>query len=87
MSLRFNIVVAIVALILGLGLAGTLHARLTLSSISEDELEKRGVALASDLESHANELLLTNDMFSVYSRMSNLLMSNNDVRYIVVFGS
>lgn len=86
MSLRFKIVVAIVALILGLGLGGTLYARVALSSISEDQLEKRGVALASDLESHASELLLTNDIFGLYGRMSNLLMSNNDVRYIVVFG-
>lgn len=86
MSLRFKIVVAVVVLILGLGLAGTLHARVTLSGISENELEKRSVAIASDMESHASELLLTNDIYGLYQRMSNVLMSNDDVRYIVVFG-
>ena len=40
MSLRFKIVLAIAGLVLILGLGGTLHARFTLSEISEDHLEK-----------------------------------------------
>jgi len=87
MSLRFKIVVAIAALVLILGLGGTLHARFTLSDISEDQLEKRGLAIASDLESHAGEMLLTNDIFGLYQRMSAILASNEDVRYILVLGS
>ena len=85
MSLRFKIVVAIAGLILLLGLGGTLHARLTLSGISEDELERRTLTISRDLESHAGELLLTNDTYGLYSRINSLALSNDDIRYIVVF--
>jgi signal transduction histidine kinase len=85
-SLRLKIVAAIAGLILVLGLAGTLHARLTLSGISEDSLEKRGSAIASDLESHARELLLTNDIYGLYRRINSVVSSNDDVRYVVIFG-
>lgn len=76
----------IAALVLVLGLGGTLHARCTLADISQEELEKRGVALASDITAEATELLLTNDIFSLYERLSRLVASNSDVRYIVVLG-
>ncbi len=86
MSLRLKIVAAIASLILVLGLAGTVHARLTLSGISEDSLKKRGKAIASDLESHARELLLTNDIYSLYQRISSVVSSDDDVRYVAIFG-
>ena len=86
MSLRVQIVLAIVGLILVLGLAGTFHARLTLSGISEDLLEKRGNAIASDLEVHAGELLLTNDVFGLYQRMNSIMNSEGDMRYVAILG-
>lgn len=85
MGLRYRIVVAMAGLILLLGLGGTLHARLTLSGISQDELQRRILTIASDLEGHAGELLLTNDAFGLYNRINNTLVNNNDVRYVVVF--
>ncbi len=87
MSLRLQIVLAITGLILLLGLAGTLHARFTLSGISEDALEKRGNAIASDLESHAREMLLTNDLYGLYRRISSIINSEDDVRYVVILDS
>lgn len=86
MTLRSKLVVTIAALVLALGLAGTLHARLTLSGISQDQLERRGHAIASDLASHAANLIVANDIYGVYERLNSLLLSNEDVRYIVVFG-
>ncbi len=85
MSLRFKIVVAITGLILVLGLAGTLHARYTLSGFSEDEMEKRALALSLDIESHASEMLLTNDVYGLYSRINEVVLNNDDVRYVIVF--
>jgi len=85
MKLRSRIVLAIAALVLVLGLGGTLHARLTLSGISEDELERRTLAISRDLEGHAGELLLTNDSFELYSRINQVMANNDDIRYVVVF--
>jgi signal transduction histidine kinase len=84
MSLRFKIVVAIAGLILALGIGGTIHARVTLSGISDDELERRALALSMEVESHANELLLTNDVYGLYNHINQVVLSDEDVRYIVV---
>jgi len=83
-NLRYKIVVAIAMLVLALGVGGTLHARLTLSNISQDELEKRAVAVANDVASHAPEPLLTNDIYGLYQHISAVLATNTDIRYIVV---
>jgi signal transduction histidine kinase len=85
MSMRLKIVASIAALILVLGVGWTIHTRITLSNISEDELDKRSLAIARDLEERAGELLLTNDSFSLYSHINDLTSNNEDVSYIVVF--
>ena len=85
MSLRFKIAVAMAGLILAVGLGGTLHARYTLSRISHDELERRALALSLDLESSASELLLTNDVYSLYNHINDMVLNNDDLRYVVVF--
>ncbi len=75
---------AIAGLILILGLAGTLHARLTLSSFSQDELEKRALALSQHLEGHAVELMAVNDIYGLHRQLNEILLTNDDVRYIAV---
>ena len=85
MSLRKKLVLAIGGLILLLGVGGTLHARLTLAGISQDELERRALAVSRDLESHAGESMLTNDIFGLYQRINELATANDDIRYVVVF--
>jgi len=87
MSLRLKIVMAMAGLILLLGLGGTFHARFTLSSISEDELERRALAISRDLEGHAGEMVLTNDVFGLYSRINDLAQNNDDIRYVVVLSA
>ncbi len=84
MELRFKIVIAIAGLVLALGLGGTIHARLTLSGISQDELEKRATAVAGSIATHAPEPLLTNDLYSLYRDISSVQATNSDIRYIVV---
>lgn len=83
-SLRYKIVAAMAVLVLALGLGGTIHARLTLSDISQDELEKRAITVANDIASHAPEPLLTNDIYGLYRHISGILAANTDIRYIVV---
>jgi len=87
MSLRFKIVVAIAGLILILGLAGTLHARLTLSGFSQDELDRRALAISQHLEGYAVELLAVNDIYGLHTQLNEILLTNEDVRYIVVLDS
>ncbi len=85
MSLRKKLVLAIVALILLLGVGGTLHARLTLAGISDKELDRRALAVSRDLESHAGEMMLTNDIFGLYQRINELRTANDDIRYVAIF--
>lgn len=85
MSQREKMVIAIAGLILVLGTVGTLYARFTLSTTSSQELDRRALAIAHELEGYAADLLLTNDIFGLYSRVSDLAASNGDVRYAVVF--
>jgi signal transduction histidine kinase len=87
MSLRLKIVASIAALILVLGIGGTLYARVDLSNHLEDELHRRSLAITRDLESRAGEQLLTNDTFSLYGHINELISNNEDVSYIVVFDS
>lgn len=83
--MRFKIVLSMAVLILALGIGGTVHARVTLSNRLDDELDRRSLALARDLESGAGGLLLTNDSFSLYGHINDLISNNEDVSYIVVF--
>ncbi len=87
LTIRHKIVVAIAGLILLLGVGGTIHARLTLSSISNEELDRRALTIARDLEGRSTELLLTNDFFGLHRRTRDLAAADTDVRYIVVFDS
>lgn len=84
LSLRTKLVVSIAGLILVLGLVGTFYARVTLANASNGEFDRRGLAIAHELESHATELLLTNDLFGLHRRVTNLATTNLDVRYVAV---
>src|SRR3990172_7346596 len=86
MSLRTKLVLVIAVLVLALGLAGTFHARFTLSRISSEQLEKRTQAIAADLSSHAANLVVAGDVFGLYERANRLLINNEDMRYAIVFG-
>lgn len=84
MSLRAKIAAVIVGLILTMGLAGTLHARITLSDELRGELVRRGSTIAGDISSHSEEALITNDVFALYELINAAMINDEDVRYIFV---
>ncbi len=85
-SLRTELALAVFALITLLGIAGTVHARLTLQSTTEESLSRRGRGIVSDLEVEARELLQSRDFGALTERMSVIMDSNEDLVYIVVIG-
>lgn len=82
MSLRAKITAALVGLVLLLGLAGTLHARVTLGGELRNELIQRGTTIASDVANRSEEALITNDVFAVHELISAARSSHKDVRYL-----
>lgn len=77
----------VVGLILLLGLGGTFHARHTLDNISRDQLIRRGQAIASDIATHSENMILTRDIFGLYELVNSALVNNDDVRYILIMNS
>ena len=87
MSLRAKITAAMVGLILTLGLAGTLHARVTLGNELRGELVQRGTTAASGISSRSEEALLTNDVFALYEMINAAVINDKDVRYVFITDS
>ncbi|MFQ5380847.1 MAG: GAF domain-containing protein [Dehalococcoidia bacterium] len=87
MSLRTKIAAAIVSLILTLGLAGTLHARITLENQLRRELVQRGTFAAANIASGSEEALITNDVFTVYELINAAVVNDEDIRYVFVVNS
>ena len=85
LSLRVKIVGTMVILTLALGIAGTLKARADLLEIGRADLERRGYTVAWTLGVEHADLLLTNDIFTLYEHANGALLSNPDIRYIVIF--
>lgn len=84
MSLRAKITAAMVGLILTIGLAGTFHARVTLSNELRGELVQRGVTAASGISSRSEEALLTNDVFALYEMINAAVINDPDVHYVFI---
>jgi len=84
MSLQTKIAAAMVSLILILGLAGTLHARVTLERQLRGDLLQRGTASASNIASGSEGALITNDVFSVYETINAAVVNDQDIRYVFV---
>lgn len=85
LSLRAKITGALVGLTLILGIAGTLKARTDLLRIGRADLERRGLNVAWHLGVQHADLLLTNDIFTLYEAMNGALLNNPDIRYIAIF--
>lgn len=85
LSLRVKITSAMVGLILVGGLAGALKARLDLLRIGRADLERRALNVAWHLGVQHADLLLTNDVFTLYELVNGALLTNPDIRYIVIF--
>ena len=84
MSLRAKITAAIVGLLVIMGLAGTFHARFTLSTNLRDQLVQRGTTIASAISSRSEEALITNDIFALYELINAAVINDQDVRYVFI---
>lgn len=76
-----------VGLILTLGLAGTLHARVTLGNELRGELVQRGTTAANGISSRSEEALLTNDVFALYEMINTAIINDQDVHYVFITDS
>ena len=76
-----------VGLILTLGLAGTLHARVTLGNELRGQLVQRGTTAASGISSRSEEALLTNDVFALYEMINAAVINDQDVHYVFITDS
>ena len=54
------------------------------SGFSQDELDRRALALSRHLEGHAVELLAINDIYGLHTQLNEIVLANDDVRYIAV---
>lgn len=84
-SLRLKITGAMVGLILVGGVAGALKARTDLLRIGRADLHRRALNVAWNLGVQHADLLLTNDVYALYELVNGALLTNTDIRYIVIF--
>ncbi|MBI2911133.1 MAG: HAMP domain-containing protein [Chloroflexi bacterium] len=82
--LRTRIALAMVGLTLGLGVVALFQATLDLTTILEEELRNRGIAIARDLAARSATPSQTNDVFSLFEVVNDGLLNNRDVRYILL---
>ncbi|MDR5694787.1 MAG: histidine kinase [Armatimonadota bacterium] len=76
-----GIAIGLVAL---LGAWATIQMRATLSQTLLEQLEARGVSIASDLAARSTDLILTNNLFALYELIRNTVENNADVRYAFI---
>ena len=86
-GIRFKIMGIVLLLIVIFGLGITLQGRDSLTQTLTTELEKRGVALASDLAARSTDLVLTNNTFDLYRLLKNTVQNNEDMRYAFIMGA
>ncbi len=84
LSIRYKLLLVVLAVILALGVAVTLQVRNRLVADLSQELETRGLAIARDMADDAEELILTQNIFGLYQELRKGLENNPDVRYVFV---
>jgi len=67
--------------IFSLGLGITWQARAMMVRSLQRELEQRGISIARDLAFRSTDLILTNDLYSLYTLARETVQTNEDVRY------
>ena len=83
-SLSFQLVGVMLSLTLGLGLIRTYLNRAEVEQFAHEQFEQRSAATASAFAAYATDAVLTNDFFHLNELISNTLLNNPDVRYILV---
>ncbi|MBI5033800.1 MAG: HAMP domain-containing protein [Chloroflexi bacterium] len=83
-SLSFQLVSAMLLLTLGLGLIRTYLNRAEVESFAREQFDQRSVATASAFAAYATDVVLTDDLFRLNELISDALLNNPDLRYILV---
>ncbi len=83
-SLRVKIMGIALLMIAVLSLGLTLQTRTILARSMERELEQRALSIARDLAFRSTDLILTNNLYSLYVLTRETVRNNEDVRYAFV---
>lgn len=83
-SVRTKIMGLVAGPILLLAVIATLHARSDDLRSFKAELEERGRAIGFGLASHSRDLILTNNLFALYTMARGAVAKNPDVRYVFI---
>lgn len=83
-SLRVKIMGIALLMIAFLGLGLTAQTRIMLARSLERELEERALSVARDLAFRSTDLILTNNLYSLYTLTRETVRNNEDVRYAFV---
>ncbi len=80
-SLRVKIMGIALVSIFSLGLGITGQARAMMVRSLQRELEQRGISIARDLAFRSTDLILTNNLYGLYTLARETVQANEDVRY------
>ncbi|MGB9775987.1 MAG: ATP-binding protein [Anaerolineae bacterium] len=83
-SLRIKIMGIALLMIAVLGLGLTAQTRAMLARSLERELEQRALSIARDLAFRSTDLILTNNLYSLYVLTRETVRNNEDVRYAFI---
>ncbi|MFO7634846.1 MAG: histidine kinase [Caldilinea sp.] len=83
-DVRTKILGMVLALTTVLGLAVTLQVRTVMTSVFADELENRGVSVASDLASRSIDPILLNDTYALHQLLRETVTNHPDALYAFV---
>jgi signal transduction histidine kinase len=83
-SVRVKVLGIVIGLILMLGTAVTVILSRSLTATLERELEERGAAIAVNLASRSQEIVLTDHLIGLYILASETVRNNKDVLYVYV---
>lgn len=83
-SLRVKIMGIALMMIALLGLGLTVQTRTMVASILRQEQEQRGLSIARDLAARSTDMVLTNNLYGLYTLIRETVRNNSDVRYAFV---
>jgi len=86
-SVRTKILGILLGLVSVLGLGITLDMRASLERVMIAELEARAISVAHDLAVRSTDLILVNDLYSLYQLLRDTQINHPDVRYTFILGS
>ncbi|UCZ57035.1 histidine kinase [Desulfurispirillum indicum] len=84
LNMEAKVLCITVGFILFLGVGVTFEMRTIVSNLMQDELEKQGMSIASDLSARSADLLLTSNIFALHQLLRNTLQNNSNVEYAFV---